>query len=87
LPADAIVADLTKPAIRSGEEAHGLFLKLFAEYGNALEIAGAWGWAIRTRRQHKLLLDVVNTRSPCKPPTVTDNCTITIVVDQTVPRP
>ena len=36
---------------------HGLYLKLFAEFANALEVAGAWGWVIRTRRRHALLMD------------------------------
>jgi hypothetical protein len=36
---------------------HGLFLRLFAEYANALEVLGAWGWALRNRRDYKLFLD------------------------------
>jgi hypothetical protein len=51
--ADAILEALRKP--RTREDAHALYLKLFAEYGNALETAGAWGWAIQTRRDRKLL--------------------------------
>ncbi len=63
--ADALVDALKKP--RTREEAHGLHLKLFAEYGNALELAGAWGWAMRTRREHKLLLDALLTYPPDAP--------------------
>jgi hypothetical protein len=32
-------------------------LVLFAEYVNALEVLGGWGWATRNRDQFKLLLD------------------------------
>lgn len=35
---------------------HGLYLKLFAEFANALGVVGAWGWVIRTRRRHALLM-------------------------------
>jgi hypothetical protein len=54
--ARALVQALSKPSSR--QVGHGLFFKLFAEYANALEIAGAWGWVIRTRREgNSLLLD------------------------------
>jgi hypothetical protein len=36
---------------------HGLFLRLFSEFANALETLGAWGWTIRTRGEYPLLLD------------------------------
>lgn len=36
---------------------HRLFLKLFAEFVNALESLGAFGWALRRRREHRLFLD------------------------------
>jgi hypothetical protein len=53
--ARALIAGLAEPSTR--EVGHGLYFKLFAEYANALEIAGAWGWIIRTRAEHPLLLD------------------------------
>jgi hypothetical protein len=53
--ADAIVAALGRPSER--EVGHALYFSLFAQYANALELAGAWGWVLRTRRQHPLLLD------------------------------
>ncbi len=36
---------------------HPLYLRLFAEFANALESLGAWGWTIRNRRKFKLFLD------------------------------
>lgn len=39
------------------DERRLLFLRLFAEYVNALEVLGGWGWAIRNRDEFKLLLD------------------------------
>ncbi|MBA3375958.1 MAG: hypothetical protein H0U00_09145 [Actinobacteria bacterium] len=53
--AEAITSALRKPSSRA--EGHALYFKLFAEVGNALEVAGALGWVIRTRRDHPLLLD------------------------------
>jgi hypothetical protein len=53
--ADALIEALNgKP---DPERQHALFLKLFAEYVNALESLGAWGWSIRNRRTFRLLLD------------------------------
>jgi hypothetical protein len=51
----ALVQALDQPSAR--EVGHAQFFRLFAEFGNALEIAGAWGWLLRTRREHTLLLD------------------------------
>jgi hypothetical protein len=53
--AHTVVAALKVPTSRA--VGHTLFFRLFAEFANALEIAGAWGWVIRTRRDHQLLLD------------------------------
>lgn len=53
--AKALIAALNAPSSRA--EGHPLYFKLFAEYANALEVAGTWGWVIRTRRDHPLLLD------------------------------
>ena len=53
--AAAIVAALSARTTRA--VGHALYLKLFAEFANAMEVAGAWGWVIRTRRGHALLLD------------------------------
>lgn len=53
--ADAILAALSSGSTPA--TGHTLHLKLFAEFANAVEVAGAWGWVIRTRRQHPLLLD------------------------------
>lgn len=53
--AKALVTALGEPSeIAVG---HGLFLRLFTEFANALETLGAWGWAIRNRRDFPLLLD------------------------------
>jgi hypothetical protein len=60
--ADAILEAFKKQSVR--EEGHALYFKLFAEYANALEVAGAWGWALRTRREHPLLLDAFLTYGP-----------------------
>jgi len=64
--AKAIVSALNEPSTRA--EGHPLYFKLFAEYANALEVAGAIGWAIRTRRTHRMLvLDAVLTYPPEAP--------------------
>jgi hypothetical protein len=63
--AAAFIAALDEPSTR--DVGHGLYFKLFAEYANALEIAGAWGWALRTRRDHPLLLDAFLTYPPDAP--------------------
>ena len=55
LTADAILEALKRP--RNRYEGHALYLRLFAEYANALEAAGALGWAIRERKPGQLLLD------------------------------
>jgi hypothetical protein len=39
------------------DERQLLFLRLFAEYVNALEVLGGWGWATRNRDDFRLLLD------------------------------
>jgi hypothetical protein len=52
--ADALVA---KVAGAADDERQLLFLRLFAEYVNALEVLGGWGWATRNRDRFKLLLD------------------------------
>lgn len=57
--AAAIKAALSKPTTRAA--GHALYVKLFAEFANALEVAGAWGWVLRTRRQHPLFLDAFMT--------------------------
>jgi hypothetical protein len=52
---NAIVAALSAPSeVAVG---HGLFLRLFTEFALSLETLGAWGWAIRNRRDFPLLLD------------------------------
>jgi hypothetical protein len=51
----ALVSALSEKSERS--VGHALYFKLFAEYANALEVAGALGWAIRTRRDYSLVLD------------------------------
>jgi hypothetical protein len=53
--AKVLMTALATPTTR--EIGHALYFKLFAEFANALEVAGAWGWLIRTRREHPLLLD------------------------------
>jgi hypothetical protein len=63
--ARAIAAALKVPTSRS--VGHALYFKLFAEFANALEIAGAWGWVIRTRRDNQLLLDAFLTYRPGAP--------------------
>ncbi len=51
----AIVAAFSQPSeVAVG---HGLFIRLFTEFANALETLGAWGWTIRNRRDFPLLLD------------------------------
>ncbi len=52
--ADALV---TQAAGAADDERQLLFLRLFAEYVNALEVLGGWGWATRNRDHVKLLLD------------------------------
>lgn len=41
-----------------------LALRIFAEYVNALETLGAWGWAIRNRASSRLLLDAFLSYAP-----------------------
>ncbi len=53
--AKVLASALAAPTTRG--VGHSLYFRLFAEYANALEVAGAWGWVIRTRRDHSLLLD------------------------------
>lgn len=53
--ADALVAALGSPSeIATG---HGLFLRLLSEFAGSLETLGAWGWALRTRRDSPVFLD------------------------------
>jgi hypothetical protein len=54
LAAGALVAQAAGAA---DDERQLLFLRLFAEYVNALEVLGGWGWATRNRDHVKLLLD------------------------------
>ena len=62
----AIVAALRPPSeIAVG---HCLFLRLFTEFANALETLGAWGWALRNRRDFPLLLDGFLAYPPSAPP-------------------
>jgi len=63
--AKALIAALNASSSRA--EGHPLYFKLFAEYANALEVAGTWGWVIRTRRNHPLLLDAFLTHPPGAP--------------------
>jgi hypothetical protein len=53
--AEALVAALASETDTSRREL--LALRVFAEYVSALETMGAWGWAIRHRREAPLLLD------------------------------
>lgn len=46
------------------DERARLTLRLFAEYVNALETLGAWGWSIRHRSSSRLLLDVFLSYAP-----------------------
>lgn len=55
ITASALETDLSEET--SAEKRHVLYLRLFAEYVNALEELGAWGWAIRNRARFALLLD------------------------------
>jgi len=55
----AKLADETDEAERAR-----LTLRVFAEYVNALETLGAWGWAIRERRSSRLLLDAFLSYQP-----------------------
>lgn len=65
--AKAVVAAFNEPSSRA--EGHPLYFKLFAEYANALEVAGALGSVIRTRREHGvLLLDAFLTYQPSQGP-------------------
>ena len=38
---------------------HALYLRLYTEYGIALETLGAWGWTFQNYRSHKLFLDAL----------------------------
>src|SRR5262249_10049764 len=42
---------------RTTTRRHTLFLRLFAEYVNALESLGAWGWSLQRRNDFRLFLD------------------------------
>lgn len=53
--AKALIAALSERS--SSSVGHTLSLRLFAEYGNALESLGAWGWTIRNRAKFKLFMD------------------------------
>lgn len=53
--ASALVAALAEPS--EMPVGHSLYLRLFAEYGTALETLGAWGWTFRNYRSYKLFLD------------------------------
>jgi hypothetical protein len=59
--ATALVA---RAAGAADDDRHLLFLRLFAEYVNALEVLGGWGWAIRHRGEFKLLLDAFLAYAP-----------------------
>jgi hypothetical protein len=55
---DVVAAALVARASDADDdERQLLFLRLFAEYVNALEVLGGWGWATRNRDDFKLLLD------------------------------
>jgi hypothetical protein len=53
--ADVLAAAMANEA--AAGKRHRLFLKLFAEFVNALESLGAFGWALHRRREHRLFLD------------------------------
>jgi hypothetical protein len=53
--ADVLAAALADERVAGKRQR--LFLKLFAEFVNALESLGAFGWAVRHRREHRLFLD------------------------------
>jgi hypothetical protein len=53
--AKALVARLDEPS--ETVVGHTLFIRLFAEFVNALESLGAWGWTLRTRRSDRLFMD------------------------------
>jgi hypothetical protein len=53
----AAAALVVKAAAADVDERQLLFLRLFGEYVNALEVLGGWGWAARHRKEFKLLLD------------------------------
>ena len=56
----AETADVLAAALENEQVAakrHRLFLKLFAEFVNALESLGAFGWAVGRRREFRLFLD------------------------------
>lgn len=63
--AAALGAALSRPSER--EVGHALYFRMFAEFASALETAGAWGWLIRTRHDHTLLLDAFLTYPPNAP--------------------
>lgn len=53
--AEALVAALGSPSdVATG---HGLFLRLLSEFAGSLETLGAWGWALRTRRESPMFMD------------------------------
>ncbi len=60
----AAAALVAKAATAGDDERQLLFLRLFAEYVNALEVLGGWGWAIRHRKEFGLLLDAFLAYAP-----------------------
>jgi hypothetical protein len=60
--ADAVLHVLNS-TVEESERAR-LALRIFAEYVNALETLGAWGWSIRNRNSSRLLLDVFLSYAP-----------------------
>jgi hypothetical protein len=60
----AAAAFVAKAAAADDEERHLLFLRLFGEYVNALEVLGGWGWATLHRNEFKLLLDAFLAYAP-----------------------
>lgn len=63
--AKALIAALsTGSAVSVG---HTLYFRLFAEFANALESLGAWGWTLRRRAKFKLFMDGFLTYPPSAP--------------------
>jgi hypothetical protein len=60
--AEALAASLDEE--RDEAQRARLALRLFAEYVNALETLGAWGWSIRNRRTSRLLMDAFLSYAP-----------------------
>jgi hypothetical protein len=63
--AKALIAALSEGSTIS--VGHTLFLRLFAEFANALESLGAWGWTVRRRANFKLFMDGFLTYPPSAP--------------------